>query len=63
MGTWWELAWVEHVRATIPTPDDTTTLNLPTGATVLVTRRVSTDEHDRPATMGRRAGAAGQAAS
>lgn len=45
------LSWVEHVRAVIPTPDDTATLNLPPGAAVLVTRRVSTDEHHRPVAM------------
>ncbi len=40
--------WIEHVRATTPTPDDTTSLDLPTGAAVLVTRRVSTDADGRP---------------
>jgi GntR family transcriptional regulator len=47
----WDLRWVEHVRAAIPTPDDTTTLALPPGTPVLVTRRVSTDTHQRPVAM------------
>jgi DNA-binding GntR family transcriptional regulator len=46
-----ELRWVEHVRATIPTPDDTTTLHIPTGLPVLITRRVTTDTHGRPIAM------------
>jgi GntR family transcriptional regulator len=46
-----ELQWVEHVRATIPTPDDTTTLHIPTGLPVLITRRVTTDTHTRPIAM------------
>jgi GntR family transcriptional regulator len=45
------LRWVEHVRATIPTPDDTTTLHIPTGLPVLITRRVTTDTNDRPIAM------------
>jgi GntR family transcriptional regulator len=46
-----ELRWVEHVRATIPTPEDTTTLTIPTGLPVLITRRITTDTHTRPLTM------------
>jgi GntR family transcriptional regulator len=46
-----ELRWVEHVRATIPTPDDTTTLHIPTGLPVLITRRVATDTDRRPLAM------------
>ncbi len=46
-----ELRWVEHVRATIPTPDDTTTLRIPTGAPVLVTRRIITDDNGRALAM------------
>jgi GntR family transcriptional regulator len=46
-----ELRWVEHVRATIPTPDDTTTLTIPTGLPVLITRRVTTDTQARPVAM------------
>ncbi|MGH3763777.1 MAG: GntR family transcriptional regulator [Pseudonocardiaceae bacterium] len=46
-----ELRWVEHVRATIPTPDDTTTLTIPTGLPVLITRRVTTDTDGRPIAM------------
>ena len=46
-----ELRWVEHVRATIPTPDDTTTLTIPTGLPVLITRRVTTDTQARPIAM------------
>lgn len=46
-----ELRWVEHVRATIPTPDDTTTLAIPTGLPVLITRRVATDTDARPVAM------------
>jgi GntR family transcriptional regulator len=45
------LRWVEHVRATIPTPDDTTTLAIPTGLPVLITRRVTTDTDTRPIAM------------
>jgi GntR family transcriptional regulator len=45
------LRWVEHVRATIPTPDDTTTLHIPTGLPVLITRRVTTDTDGRPIAM------------
>ena len=45
------LRWVEHVRATIPTPDDTTTLQIATGLPVLITRRVTTDTHTRPIAM------------
>lgn len=46
-----ESRWVEHVRATIPTPDDTTTLHIPTGLPVLITRRVATDADGRPVAM------------
>lgn len=46
-----ELRWVEHVRATIPTPDDTTTLAIPAGVAVLLTRRVTTDTGRRPLAM------------
>nr|ASV46835.1 GntR family transcriptional regulator [uncultured bacterium] len=46
-----ELRWIEHVRATIPTPDDTTTLHIPTGLPVLITRRVGTDPDARPIAM------------
>jgi GntR family transcriptional regulator len=45
------LRWVEHVRATIPTSDDTTTLHIPTGLPVLITRRVTTDTDARPIAM------------
>lgn len=43
-----ELAWTEHVRAVAPTPDDTNTLRVPTGAAVLLTRRVTTSTDGRP---------------
>lgn len=46
-----ELRWVEHLRATIPTPDDTTSLRIPTGAPVLITRRITTDTHGRALAM------------
>jgi GntR family transcriptional regulator len=46
-----QLRWVEHVRATIPTPDDTITLHIPTGLPVLITRRVTTDTAARPIAM------------
>lgn len=42
------LTFTEHVRAAAPTPDDTTTLHIPTGAAVLVTRRVITTHDGRP---------------
>lgn len=42
------LTFTEHVRALQPTPDDTTTLHLPTGTAVLVTRRVITTHDGRP---------------
>jgi GntR family transcriptional regulator len=45
------LRWVEHVRATIPTPEDTTTLTIPTGLPVLITRRITTDTDARPIAM------------
>jgi GntR family transcriptional regulator len=41
-----QLAWTEHVRAAIPAPDDTTSLHLPPGAAVLVTRRITSDRTD-----------------
>lgn len=50
-GAGWDLRWVEHVRAVVPTPDDTTTLALPTGAPVLVTRRVTTTSNGRPVAL------------
>ncbi len=46
-----ELRWVEHVRATIPTPEDTATLNIPRGLPVLITHRVATDTEGRPVAM------------
>ncbi len=46
-----ELRWVEHVRAITPTPDDTTTLHIPTGAPVLITRRITTDTDGRALAM------------
>ncbi|MGH3906278.1 MAG: hypothetical protein ACRDTE_19175 [Pseudonocardiaceae bacterium] len=46
-----ELRWIEHVRATTPTPDDTTTLTLPTATPVLITRRVTTSPDRRPIAM------------
>ncbi len=46
-----ELRWVEHIRATRPAPDDTTSLRIPTGAPVLITRRVTTDVHGRALAM------------
>ncbi len=46
-----ELRWIEHVRATIPTPDATTTLHIPTGLPLLITRRVATDTDRRPLAM------------
>ncbi len=46
-----ELRWVEHVRATRPAPDDTTSLHIPTGAPVLITRRVTTNTTGRPLAM------------
>lgn len=47
----WDLRWVEHVRATTPTPEDTTTLAIPTGSPVLITRRVSTTSDGRPVAL------------
>jgi GntR family transcriptional regulator len=41
-----ELAWTEHVRAASPAPDDIASLNLPPGAAVLVTRRITSDRTD-----------------
>lgn len=46
-----KLRWVEHVRATIPTPEDTTILTIPTGLPVLITRRITTDTDARPVAM------------
>jgi GntR family transcriptional regulator len=46
-----ELRWVEHVRATIPTPDDTTSLAIPTGTPVLITRRLATTPDGRPVAL------------
>ncbi|MGH4017078.1 MAG: GntR family transcriptional regulator [Pseudonocardiaceae bacterium] len=46
-----ELRWTEHIRATTPTPDDTTTLSIPTGTPVLITRRVTTSPDGRPVAM------------
>jgi GntR family transcriptional regulator len=46
-----ELRWVEHVRATNPTPEDTTTLTIPTGPPVLITRRITTDTDNHPIAM------------
>ncbi len=46
-----ELRWTEHVRATTPTPHDTTTLTIPTATPVLITRRVSTSPDGRPIAM------------
>lgn len=43
-----QLDWTEHVRAVPPTPDDTTTLRVPTRAAVLVTRRLITSRDGRP---------------
>lgn len=43
-----ELQWTEHVRAVLPTPDDTTALRVPVGAAVLVTRRLITTRDGRP---------------
>jgi len=45
------LHWVEHVRATTPTPEDTTTLHIPPGLPVLITRRITTNTHTRPLAM------------
>ncbi len=42
------LRWAETVRATIPAPDDTTTLRVPPGSPVLITRRTTTDPEGRP---------------
>lgn len=42
------LTFTEHVRAVAPTPDDTTTLHIPSGAAVLVTRRLITNRDCRP---------------
>lgn len=41
-----EPAWTEHVRAATPAPDDTTSLRLPPGAAVLITRRITSDHTD-----------------
>lgn len=41
-----ELAWTEHVRAATPAPDDATSLHLPPGAAVLVTRRITSERSD-----------------
>ena len=46
-----QLRWVEHVRATTPTPEDTTTLAIPPGLPVLITRRITTDTHTRTLAM------------
>jgi GntR family transcriptional regulator len=43
----YELRWSETVRASMPAPDDTTTLHLPPGAAVLTTRRTTTDHTGR----------------
>ncbi|MGH8880974.1 MAG: UTRA domain-containing protein [Stackebrandtia sp.] len=43
-----DLTFIEHVRAVAPTPDDTTALRVPTGAAVLLTRRVITSSDGRP---------------
>lgn len=43
----YELAWTEAVRATVPAPDDTTTLALPPGTAILTTRRSTTDNTGR----------------
>lgn len=37
----------EYVRAALPAPDDIATLDLPTGAAVLITRRILRDTEDR----------------
>lgn len=41
-----ELAWTEHVRAATPAPDDASSLHLPPGAAVLITRRITSDHTD-----------------
>jgi GntR family transcriptional regulator len=41
------LRWTETVRAVAPTGDDTTTLRVPPGGAVLVTRRLTTDHAGR----------------
>jgi len=46
-----EPTWTEHVRATAPAPDDTTSLHLAPGAAVLITRRVTTDPDGRALAM------------
>jgi GntR family transcriptional regulator len=49
-----DLAWTEHVRAALPAPDDTTSLHLPPGTAVLITRRITNDSNDptgRPLAM------------
>lgn len=43
-----DLTFIEHVRAVAPTPDDSTTLRVPTGAAVLLTRRVISSRDGRP---------------
>jgi GntR family transcriptional regulator len=45
------LRFAETVRAAAPTPDDTNTLHVPTGAAVLTTRRLITDTHGRTLAM------------
>ncbi|HEX5403152.1 MAG TPA: GntR family transcriptional regulator [Pseudonocardiaceae bacterium] len=39
------LRWIETVRAQAPTGDDTTTLHVPPGSAVLLTRRLTLDQH------------------
>lgn len=41
----------EHVRAVSPAPDDITSLNLPSGTPVLVTRRTARDADGRALAM------------
>jgi GntR family transcriptional regulator len=42
-----QLTWTETVRAAAPTGDDTTTLRVPPGSAILITRRVTTDQTGR----------------
>lgn len=43
-----ELRWTEHVRARMPTPDETTTLHTPNNAPLLITQRITHAPGGRP---------------
>jgi len=43
-----ELYWTEHVRARMPTPEETTTLHTPNNAPLLITQRITHTPSGRP---------------